>query len=73
MIEAFINRSERKVKAAGNAIEMAVETCLIAEAIFCNLKEYDVMTAAVYLASVAKGMELVCNRALKSDKEGDQE
>lgn len=69
MIEAFINRSERKVKAAGNAIEMAVETCHIAEAIFCNLKEHDVKTAAVYLASVVKGMEFVCNRAVEEKNE----
>lgn len=69
MIEAFISRSENSVNAAGNAITMAAETCLIAEVIFCKLREYDQDTAAMYLASVAKGMGLVCNRAVEEKNE----
>ena len=65
MIEAFISRSDSTVKATGNAVQMAAETCYIAEVIFFKLREDDVTTAAVYLASVAKGLELVCERARK--------
>ena len=69
MIEAFISRHESKVNATGNAIMMAAETCQIAETIFRQLRKYDEATAALYLASVAKGMGLVCDRALEEKNE----